>query len=212
MRRGRLITIEGIDGSGKSTLAAALRAEIERRGGRVQTLREPGGVRLSERIRALLAEPTLQIGTATEALLYAAARAELVSARLQPLLQTGTDVLLDRFLDSSLAYQGAGRELGIEQIRAINELACGGLVPDRTLLLRISPALARERMRARGGAPERLEGEREAFFERVEGAYEAIAKAEPERVRPIDATLASERVLEQAIAAIEDLLPARQGR
>jgi dTMP kinase len=209
--RGRLITIEGIDGSGKSTLAVALRAEIERRGARVQSLREPGGVGLSERIRALLAEPTLRIGAATEALLYAAARAELVSVGLEPLLRDGTDVLLDRFLDSSLAYQGAGRELGIEQVRTINELACGGLAPDRTLLLQISPALARRRMRARGTAPERLEGEREAFFERVAAAYEAIAKAEPERVRPIDATLARERVLEQAIAAIEDLLPARQG-
>jgi dTMP kinase len=205
--RGRLITIEGIDGSGKSTLAVALSAQIQRRGGRVQLLREPGGVQLSERIRALLADPALQIGAATEALLYAAARAELVSARLAPLLQRGTDVLLDRFIDSSLAYQGAGRELGIERVRAINELAGGGLVADRTLLLEIPPALARERLRARGGAPERLEGEQEAFFERVAGAYKEIAQAEPERVVSIDATLAPERVLELAIVAIEDLMP-----
>lgn len=175
----------------------------------MQALREPGGVQLSERIRALLAYPALRISAATEALLYAAARAELVSARLAPLLDAGVDVLLDRYVDSSLAYQGAGRELGIERIGAINELASDGLVPDRTLLLRISPALARERLRARGEAPDRLEGEQEAFFERVAGAYEAIATAEPERVRSIDATLAPERVLEQAIAAIEDLLPAR---
>jgi dTMP kinase len=205
--RGRLITIEGIDGSGKSTLAIALSAEIERRGGRVQLLREPGGVQLSERIRTLLADPALQIGAATEALLYAAARAELVSARLAPLLQRGTDVLLDRFIDSSLAYQGAGRELGIERVRAINELACGGLVPDRTLLLEIPPALARERLRARDEAPDRLEGEQEAFFERVAGAYKGIAEAEPERVVSIDATLAPERVLELAIFAIEDPMP-----
>lgn len=209
MDRGKLITIEGIDGSGKSTLAAALYAEIQRRGARVQALREPGGVQLSERIRALLADPALRIGAATEALLYAAARAELVSARLAPLLDAGVDVLLDRYVDSSLAYQGAGRELGIERIRAINELASDGLAPDRTLLLRISPALARERLRARNEAPDRLEGEQKAFFERVAGAYEAIATAEPERVRSIDATLAPGRVLEQAITAIEDLLPAR---
>lgn len=207
MARGRLITIEGIDGSGKSTLAIALSTQIERRGGRVQLLREPGGVPLSERIRALLADPALQIGAATEALLYAAARAELVSARLAPLLQRGTDVLLDRFIDSSLAYQGAGRELGIERIRAINELAGGGLVADRTLLLEIPPALARERLRARREAPERLEGEQQAFFERVVGAYREIAQAEPERVVSIDATLAPERVLELAIVAIEDLMP-----
>jgi dTMP kinase len=205
--RGKLITIEGIDGSGKSTLAAALRAEMQRRGARIEVLREPGGVELSERIRSLLADPALQIGAATEALLYAAARAELVHARLVPLLDAGTDVLLDRFLDSSLAYQGAGRELGVERIRAINELATGGLRPDRTLLLRISPRLARERLRRRGGPAERLESEREAFFERVASAYERLAEAEPERVRPIDATLAPERVLELALAAIADLLP-----
>jgi dTMP kinase len=209
--RGRLITIEGIDGSGKSTLAAALCAEIERRGVRVQALREPGGVQLSERIRALLADPALQMAATTEALLYAAARAELVSARLAPLLDAGADVLLDRFLDSSLAYQGAGRELGVERIRAINEFATGGLAPERTLLLRISPALARERLRTSGRAPDRLEGEREAFFERVAHAYEALAEAEPERIRPIDATLAPEQVLELAIDAIEDLLPAPAG-
>lgn len=208
MARGRLITIEGIDGSGKSTLAAALCAEMQRRGVRVEALREPGGVECSERIRSLLSDPALQIGAATEALLYAAARAELVHARLVPLLDAGTGVLLDRFLDSSLAYQGAGRELGVDRIRAINELATGGMRPDRTLLLRISPRLARERLRGRGGPAERLEGEREAFFERVASAYERLAEAEPGRVRPIDATLAPERVLELALAAIADLLPA----
>lgn len=211
MARGKLITVEGIDGAGKSTLVAALQRAIERRGARVQVLREPGGVELSERIRALLADPSLSIGAATEALLYAAARAELVHAGLAPLLDAGVDVLLDRFVDSSLAYQGAGRELGVERIRAINELATGGLAPERTLLLRIPPRLARERLRARGGAAERLEDEREAFFERVAAAYERIAEAEPARVRPIDATLAPERVLAQAIAAIEDLLPASPG-
>lgn len=208
MARGKLITIEGIDGSGKSTLARALRIEIERRGGRVQALREPGGVELSERIRTLLADPALRMGAATEALLYAAARAELASARLAPLLQAGTDVLLDRYVDSSLAYQGVGRELGIERIKALNELAVGNLEPDRTLLLQIPPALARERLRTRGQVPDRLEREQEAFFERVAGAYQSIADAEPERIRPIDASLAPELVLEQAIAATEDLLPA----
>ncbi len=207
MARGKLITIEGIDGSGKSTLAAALCGEIQRRDGRVQVLREPGGVQLSERIRALLADPALRIGATTEALLYAAARAELVSARLAPLLQDGTDVLLDRYVDSSLAYQGAGRGLGVERVRSINELALGGLAADRTLLLEISPAPARERLQARGEWPDRLEGEQEDFFERVAGAYRDIAKAEPERIVSIDATLAPERVLELAIAAIEDLMP-----
>jgi dTMP kinase len=210
--RGRLITIEGIDGAGKTTLAAALRAAIAARGARVQLLREPGGVELSERIRSLLADPSLQMGAATEALLYAAARAELVCARVRPLLRSGTDVLLDRFVDSSLAYQGAGRSLGVERIAQVNELATGGLAPDRTLLLLIAPRLARERLRARlreqaRASPDRLEGERADFFERVARTYERLAESEPERVRAIDATLAPEPVLELALAAIEDLLP-----
>ena len=106
----------------------------------VELLREPGGVVLSERIRELVKDPALEIGARAEALLYAAARAELVDERVRPLLQQGVTVLLDRFVDSSLAYQGAGRGLGIEQVRAINLLATGGLAPDRTLLLQISPA------------------------------------------------------------------------
>jgi dTMP kinase len=205
--RGRLITIEGIDGAGKSTLAASLHSEIFRRGTPVRLLREPGGVELSERIRALLADPSLRMGAETEALLYAAARAELVHTRLTPLLAAGTNVLLDRFVDSSLAYQGAGRELGIERIGAINALATGGLAPDRTLLLRISPRLARERLRGRGARPDRLEAEQDRFFERVAHAYEQLAAAEPRRVRAIDATLAPERMLQSALAEIEDLLP-----
>jgi dTMP kinase len=208
---GRLITIEGIDGAGKSTLAAALQTAIERRGARVRLLREPGGIELSERIRSLLADPSLRIGAATEALLYAAARAELVLTRVRPLLQSGTDVLLDRYVDSSLAYQGAGRELGVERIAQINDLATGGLAPDCTLLLLIAPRLARERLRARlrerAASPDRLEGERTDFFERVARAYERLAEREPERVRTIDAALAPERVLELALAEIEDLLP-----
>jgi dTMP kinase len=206
--RGRLITIEGIDGAGKSTLAGSLLAAIERRGVRARLLREPGGVDLSERIRSLLADPSARMGAATEALLYAAARAELVCERVRPLLSDGVWVLLDRFVDSSLAYQGAGRELGVERIARVNELATGGLAPDRTLLLRVPLALARSRLDRRGGAPERLEGELAGFFERVALAYERLAESEPERVRAIDATLAPERVLELALAEIEDLLSA----
>lgn len=212
MARGSLITIEGIDGAGKSTLATGLRQAIADRGVRVQLLREPGGVELSERIRALLADPSAQMAASTEALLYAAARAELVRERLLPLLHAGELVLLDRYVDSSLAYQGAGRELGVERIRALNELATGGLAPDRTLLLRIAPALARERLRASGRAPDRLEAERQAFFERVAGAYEQLAKAEPARIRTIDAALPRERLLELALAELADLLPGGSGR
>src|SRR5947209_7376035 len=122
---GRLITIEGLDGSGKTTLAGSLVAELERRGVAATLLREPGGVRAAERIRELVKDPGLEIGGAAEALLYAAARAQLVEEALRPRLQSGKWVLLDRFVDSSLAYQGAGRRLGVEAVAEVNHFATG---------------------------------------------------------------------------------------
>ena len=137
MARGRLITIEGIDGAGKSTLSESLTRALSERGRQVELLREPGGVALSERIRELVKDPSLAPCSQAEALLYAAARAQLVHERLQPLLATGTTIVLDRFVDSSLAYQGAARGLGVAAVRTVNELATGGLAPERTLLLRV---------------------------------------------------------------------------
>ena len=206
MARGRLITIEGLDGAGKSTLARELAGELAARGARVELLREPGGVEASERIRALVQDPALAVGARAEALLYAAARAQLVEQRLRPLLAEGALVLLDRFVDSSLAYQGAGRSLGVERVRAINELATDGLAADRTLLLRIDPAAGRARQRERALAPDRLEREGEDFFARIAAAYEQLARAEPERIRVIDAEQAPERVVGDALDALADLL------
>ena len=215
---GTLITIEGLDGAGKTTLADALAREIASRGHAVAVLREPGGVALSERIRALVKDPSLAVSPRTEALLYAAARAQLVAERLQPLLAHGTFVILDRFVDSSLAYQGAGRTLGVEEVRTVNEFATGGLQPDRTLLLRISPAAGRKRQQGRGrelellgetgAGPDRLEQEDDGFFEAVGAAYEELARAQPQRIRSLDASQAPERVLRDALAALEDLLAA----
>ncbi len=206
MARGRLITIEGLDGAGKSTLAQALAGELAARGCAVELLREPGGVPVSERIRELVKDPALEVSPRTEALLYAAARAQLVQERLEPLLAGGAIVLLDRFVDSSLAYQGAGRGLGVAEVAAINRFATGPLAPDRTLLLRISPATGRERQRERALSPDRLEREGEGFFEEIAAAYEALARAEPERIRIIDAAQPPAQVLEGALAAVEDLL------
>jgi dTMP kinase len=204
--RGRLITIEGLDGAGKTTLAEALAAEIAARGCAVELLREPGGVPVSERIRELVKDPLLEVSPRTEALLYAAARAQLVDERLEPLLGTGSIVLLDRFVDSSLAYQGAGRALGVAEVAAINRFATGPLEPDRTLLLRISPAAGRERQRERALAPDRLEREGEDFFEQIAAAYDELARAQPERIRVIDAAQPPGQVLEGALTALEDLL------
>ncbi|HEY2766970.1 MAG TPA: dTMP kinase [Solirubrobacteraceae bacterium] len=206
MTRGALITIEGLDGAGKTTLAQALVGELAARGVTAQLLREPGGVAASERIRELVKDPALPLGAAAEALLYAAARAQLVQERVRPLLASGSAVVLDRFVDSSLAYQGAGRELGVERVRAINELATGGLAPDLTLLLRVSPATGRARCAERASQPDRLEGEGEEFFARIAAAYEDLAHREPQRFRAIDAERASAEVLGEALAAVEELL------
>ncbi len=206
MACGRLITIEGLDGAGKSTLALGLHSALGERGVRVELLREPGGVAVSERIRALVTDPSLAVDPRAEALLYAAARAQLVRERLRPELDAGVVVLLDRFLDSSLAYQGGGRELGIDQVRAINLFATGALAPDRTLLLRISPAEGRARQDTRASELDRLEREDDAFFARIAAAYDELARAEPERIHVLDASLPPTRVLADALTAIEDLL------
>jgi dTMP kinase len=204
--RGRLITIEGIDGAGKTTLAAGLLDHLRGRGVEIEPLREPGGVVVAEQIRTLVKDPELTIGARAETLLYAAARAQLVEEALLPVLERGTWVLLDRFVDSSLAYQGAGRGLGVDLVRAINEFGTGGLTPDRTLLLELDPALGRARQGERLGGFDRLEREEAAFFETIAGAYSALADAEPERVRRIDASRPAAAVAEDARAAVEDLL------
>jgi dTMP kinase len=195
-----LITVEGLDGAGKTTLVAGLSAALEERGEQVIVLREPGGVEVSERIRELLKDPGLAIDPRAEALLYAAARAQLVAEELRPLLEAGSWVLLDRFVDSSLAYQGAGRRLGVEEIRALNAFATGGLTPDRTLLLRIDPERGLGRIADRPA--DRLEREDVAFFAAIAAAYDALAAAEPDRIAIIDAAQSPESVLADALAAL----------
>lgn len=207
MAEGLLITIEGIDGAGKSTLAAALKDALSAAGLPIELLREPGGVVAAERIRDLVKDPTLTVGARAEALLYAAARAQLLEEAVVPLLRTGHSVLLDRFVDSSLAYQGAGRGLGIDEIRAINRFATGGLTPDRTLLLLLAPEVGRARARRRSDPPDRLEREREIFYERIDAAYRALAEAEPGRIFCLNADQEPEAVLAAGLDALRDLTP-----
>jgi dTMP kinase len=223
MARGTLITIEGLDGAGKSTLAQGIVSACAERGRPVELLREPGGVTLSERLRAIVKDASLAIESHAEALIYAAARAQLVHERLRPAIEAGGLVLLDRFVDSSLAYQGAGRGLGVDEVRAVNAFATGALAPDRTLLLRLMPADAHARLAGRlagrlaeestaggyGGAADgldRLEREDESFFVAIAAAYDRLAEEEPERIRVLDATLTADRLLEEALGAIDDLL------
>jgi len=187
------VTVEGLDGAGKSTLVAGLSREL----GAV-ALREPGGVELSERIRALVADPALRVDARAEALLFAAARAQLVDEKLRPLLESGATVLLDRFVDSSLAYQGGGRGLGVQEIRTLNAFALGGVAPDRTLLLRVEPALGL----ARVSGADRIESAGLEFFEAVARTYDALAAADPERWVVLDASLPPEEVLALALAQL----------
>jgi dTMP kinase len=206
MTRGTLITIEGLDGAGKTTLALGLRAALQELGVDASLLREPGGVHAAERIRELVKDPDLRIGARAEALLYAAARAQLVEEALEPLLAQGRFVLLDRFVDSSLAYQGAGRGLGLAPVRAINQFATGDLTPDRTLLLTLDPAIGRNRSRDRGAPLDRLEREQDEFFAAIADAYAALAEGDPVRIRTIDASRNPEQVLADSLAAIADLV------
>jgi dTMP kinase len=210
--RGRLISVEGLDGTGKTTVCAALAERLESHGVVVLRLREPGGTALGEQVRGLLADPSRTLEPRTELLLFAAARAELVETVVRPALAKGTWVLLDRFVDSTLAYQGAGRQLGDDAARAANALATDGLLPDRTLLLRATPQVRESRMDDRGEAADRLEQAGAAMFARTEARYDALLGEEPERVRAVDASGSPDDVAQLAWAATADLLtPATAG-
>ncbi len=192
MPRGRLITVEGLDGAGKTTLVAGLAEALG-----ATALREPGGVAVAERIRDLVKGSDCD--PRAEALLYAAARAQLVAEKLRPLLEAGETVLLDRFVDSSLAYQGGGRGLGVEAVREINVFGTGGLTPDRTLYLRIDPEAGLDRVCGRGGA-DRFEDL--ALLRRVAATYDWLAETEPDRFVVLDAAQPPERVLAAALQAL----------
>jgi dTMP kinase len=181
------VTFEGIDRSGKTTQAKLLAQAL---GDEALAVREPGGTPVGERIRALLKDPDLEVGARTEALLFAAARAELVDQVIRPALDDGLVVISDRYVDSSLAYQGTARRLGVEAVARVNEWATGGLRPDLTLLLELPPTDAA----ARAGEEDRFEAEGAGLQEHVRLAYEEIASEDPERWRTIDAARTPEQV------------------
>jgi dTMP kinase len=177
---GLFVTFEGIDRSGKTTQARLL---CDALGDRALAVREPGGTPVGEQVRALLKDPVVEIGAHAEALLFAAARAELVERVIAPALADGRVVVSDRFLDSSLAYQGEARGLGVDEVRRLNDWAIGGIKPDITFLLALQPDAAA----ARGAEADRFESEGAGLQLRVQEAYERMAAAEPERWRRIDA-------------------------
>lgn len=206
---GRLITLEGGEGAGKSTLLAGLREHFDRLGLDVLYTREPGGTPVGEAIRALVLDPAHRgIAAETELLLMFAARAQLVRDVLRPALDAGRWVLCDRFTDASYAYQGGGRGIDSARIAELERIATAGLQPDLTLLLDLPVAHGRARASRRGDA-DRIESERDDFFERIRTAYLARAQAEPRRFRVVDASQPADKVLGSAIDAIEAL---RTGR
>ena len=204
-RRGLFITLEGPDGCGKTTQMQRLERCLRRRGFSVECTREPGGTPLAEAIRRLLLEPRYGVVDArAEILLYAAARAQHVAERIRPALAAGKIVLCDRFTDSTIAYQGYGRRLGLELVRQVNELATGGLTADLTLLIDVPVAVGLAR---RGqGAADRLEQEDLTFHRRVRQGYLELSRQEPQRVRLIDGTRSSDAVWSQIAAAVAPLL------
>lgn len=204
---GRFITLEGGEGVGKSTQARALAARLRTRGIEVVETREPGGTPGAEAIRQLLlGGADDRWGAEAEALLFAAARADHVDKLIRPALQAGKWVLSDRFVDSSLAYQGGAGALGIEAVRAINGFGIGEWFPDRTLVLVLDEGV--ERARARDGEESDRIGRRSTHYHRaVEAGFRAIAEAEPDRVRLIHASGTPEDVTARLLAALEDLLP-----
>lgn len=207
--RGKLISIEGLDGAGKTLLVEGLGEKLRERGCRLRIIREPGGSVLSERIRGLLLDPESgAMSASTEALLYLAARAQLVAEVIQPALEAGEMLICDRFTDSTLAYQGGGRGLDVDLLTAFNRMATAGIVPDCTILLDIDPVLGRRRRLAgRGAAQEdRLESEGLEFYQRVRQGYLEIARREPERVRVVAAEQPPELVLAQSWKIVEEVL------
>lgn len=204
---GRLITLEGGEGAGKTTALEIVERWLVERGRDVVVTREPGGPPAAERIRELLLDPgTGPLAPLTELMLMFAARNENLEHVIRPALAAGQDVLCDRFTDASVAYQGGGRELGPGPVERLAELVHGDLRPHLTLLLDVPVELGLTRIRARGGAPDRMEQNRPEFLERVRQSYLEQAAREPDRIVIIDATEPADVVGGRIEAVLEERL------
>lgn len=220
-RAGVFIAFEGGDGAGKSTQAARLAAELETRGYTVRRTREPGGTPVGEKLRSLVLDHgNGEIDARTEALIFAASRAAHASQVIRPALGRGEIVLTDRYIDSSVAYQGAGRSLGRDAVQSLNEWATSGLQPHLTVLLDVDPQLGRSR-RTAGQTPEdRLESEADDFHTRIRRAFLDLAAGRPGSYLVLSAELPVDELAARILARVDELLaapvpdmpvPARQG-
>ena len=204
---GKFISLEGGEGVGKSTQLQALQAALSARGIDCLTTREPGGSEGAEAIRALLlGGDEARWSIRSEALLFAAARADHVEKTIRPALEQGRWVLSDRFLDSSLAYQGGAGGLGLESVRALHDLGSQGFLPDRTLVLVLDQGSERARARDHAGS-DRIGSRSAEYHRKVDAAFRTIAQQEPARVRLVDASGTREQVTQQLLDELVDLLP-----
>ena len=203
---GLFVTFEGGDGSGKTTQAGLLESWLTEQGRGVVRTREPGGTDLGLELRDIVLHRRGHIAPRAEALLYAADRAQHVETLVRPALDRGDVVVQDRYIDSSVAYQGAGRVLGGDEVRDLSRWAVEGLAPDLTVLLDLDEAAARSRLDASRTTYDRLEAEAQDFHARVRAAFLAIAEAEPERVLVVDATQPVEAIAASVRARVETLL------
>lgn len=202
-RPGFLLTVEGVDGSGKSTQVSKISSYLKRAGKKVTLIREPGGTRLSERIRRLLLDVrSVEMSRSTELFLYLAARGQLINQVIEPALKRDELVLCDRFTDSTLAYQGGGRGFPVALLKQLNDTATGGRRPNLTLLIDVTLATSRQR---KSRAADRLEREKDQFFARVARSYRKIAREEPRRVVRIDGN----KDVEQVWTKVREILDKR---
>jgi len=204
--RGLFITFEGGDGTGKTTQSALLTEWLTGRGRTIVHAREPGGTDLGVEVREIVMHRRGYVAPRAEALLYAADRAHNVATVVRPALERGDVVIQDRYLDSSVAYQGAGRVLSTTEVRELSLWATEGLLPDLTVLLDLDPTVGRERLDASRTRYDRLEAEKLDFHTRVRDAYLALAAAEPERFLVLDGTLPVDELQQRIRDRVSELL------
>ena len=203
--RGKFITLEGGEGSGKTTMISRLGSYLEEKGIPLLVTREPGGIEIAEKIRAIILDPShTSMDARTEALLYAAARSQHLAEKVEPALKADKMVICDRFVDSSLTYQGHARGLGMDQVWAINQFAIGDLMPDVTLYLDIEPEKGLARIDAHAGREvNRLDLESLEFHRKVREGYFLLKEQFPERIQIIDASLTPDEVFASIILSLK---------
>lgn len=210
--KGYLITFEGGEGAGKTTVLQALAKWLQREGYDIVTTREPGGIKIAEKIRDIILDKAhTTMDAYTEALLYAAARRQHLVEKVMPALQEGKIVLCDRFIDSSLAYQGYARNLGVDHVLAINKFAVQNCMPHLTVYLKIEPKKGLKRITAnKNRETNRLDDESLSFHQKVYEGYEYLVKRYPERIQTIDADQSFNDVLEQSLQVVTTFLQKKE--